>query len=140
VANRAYGEYLQVLNAAFFEALRERTEWKLSGVRPVGEVAADIWSARAPRAVIIVDALRFDCAIEIREKLRHPGSTLTLALACIPTRTWVGMTALLPLGGEQVRYEAGPGEGRLRLVATNANFGDRQVRLQFLRAASAPCV
>jgi hypothetical protein len=133
VANRAYGEYVEALNAAFFEAMRERTEWKISGVRPVGEVAADIWSARAPRAVIIVDALRFDCAIEIRDKLRLPETSLTPVLACIPTRTWVGMTALLPLGGEQVRYEAGPGEGRLRLAATNANFGDRQARLQFLR-------
>jgi hypothetical protein len=133
VANRAYGEYLEALNAAFFEALRERTEWKLSGIRPVTEVAADIWSARVPRAVVIVDALRFDCAIEIREKLRLPESALTPALACIPTRTWVGMTALLPLSGEQVRYEAGPGEGRLRLSSTNANFSDRQARLQFLR-------
>jgi hypothetical protein len=43
------------------------------------------------------------------------------------------MTALLPLGTEQLRYEAGPGEGRLRLTTTNANFGDRQTRLHFLR-------
>ncbi|MFY9826548.1 MAG: PglZ domain-containing protein [Thermoanaerobaculia bacterium] len=133
VANRAYGEYLEGLNTAFFEAMRERTEWKLSGIRPVTEVAADVWSGRGRRAVIIVDALRFDCAIEIRDKLRLPESSLAPALACIPTRTWVGMTALLPLRGEQVLYEEGPGEGRLRLAATNANFGERQARLQFLR-------
>ncbi|MGH7862718.1 MAG: PglZ domain-containing protein, partial [Candidatus Dormibacteraceae bacterium] len=133
VANRAYGEYLETLNETFFENLRERTEWKLSDICPVSEVAADVWNARGPRAVIIVDALRYDCAIEIRDKLRLPESSLTPALSCIPTRTWVGMTALLPLGGEQLRYEVSPGEGRLRLVSTNANFGDRQARLNFLR-------
>ncbi|MBI4537413.1 MAG: PglZ domain-containing protein [candidate division NC10 bacterium] len=133
VANRAYDEYLEALNAAFFEGLRERSEWKLSGIRSVTEVAADVWNARAARAVVIVDALRFDCAIEIRERLRLPESALVPALACIPTRTWAGMIALLPLGGEQVRYETGPGEGRMRLAATNANLSDRQVRLQLLR-------
>jgi len=133
VANRAYGEYLEALNASFFAGLRDRTEWRLSDVRPVSEVAADIWTARGLRAVIVVDALRFDCAIEIRDKLRLPETSLVPALACIPTRTWVGMTAILPLRPEQVRYEAGPGEGRLRLTSTNANFGDRQARLQFLR-------
>lgn len=133
VANRAYGEYLDRLNAAFFDGLRGRGEWSLSGIRPITEVATDIWEARRPRAVIIVDALRFDCAIEIREALHLPDSALTPALACIPTRTWVGMTALLPLRGEQLRYESGPGEGRLRRVATNANFSDRQARLEYLR-------
>jgi hypothetical protein len=141
VANRAYGEYVEALNAAFFEALRGRADWGLSGIRSVTDVAADIWTARGRRAVVIVDALRFDCAMEIRDKLHLPDSALTAALACIPTRTWVGMTALLPLRGEQLRYEPGPGEGRLRLVATNANFSDRQVRLQFLRdRAGAVCM
>ncbi len=51
------------------------------------------------------------------------------------------MTALLPLGSEQLRYEVGPGEGSLRLTNTNANFGDRQARLQFLRdRVGAVCV
>lgn len=141
VANRAYGEYAEAINAAFFEALRERAEWTVPGIRPISEVVSDIWGARAKRAVVIVDALRFDCAMEVRDKLRLPESSLTPALACIPTRTWVGMTALLPLAGEQVRYEAGAGEGRLRHVATNANFSDRQARLQFLRdRVSATCM
>jgi hypothetical protein len=133
VANRAYGEYAEAINAAFFDALRERTEWKVPGIRPISDVVSDIWNARAKRAVIVVDALRFDCAMEIRDKLRLPESSLEPALACIPTRTWVGMTAVLPLAGEQLRYEAGPGEGRLRHAQSNANFSDRQARLQFLR-------
>jgi hypothetical protein len=133
VANREYGEYLEQLNATFFELLRGRAEWGLPGVPMITKAAADIWDSRRPRAVIVVDALRFDCADEIRERLRLPVSALTPVLACIPTRTWVGMTALLPLRGEQVRYESGPGEGRLRLVPGNTNFGDRQARLQYLR-------
>jgi hypothetical protein len=133
VANRAYGEYLEAINAGFFAALRERTEWKLSGIRPITEVAAEMWDARTPRAVVIVDALRFDCAIEIRERLRLPEAALIPILACIPTRTWVGMTALLPIGNEQLRYEPAQGEGRLRLSETNANLSDRQERLKFLR-------
>jgi hypothetical protein len=133
VANRAYGEYAEALNDAFFDRLRDRKEWTFSGIRPISEVVSDIWSARSKRAVVIVDALRFDCATEIRDKRRLPEASLTPALACIPTRTWVGMTALLPLRDQQLRYEPGPGEGRLRSANTNANFSDRQARLQFLR-------
>jgi len=141
VANRAYGEYAEAINAAFFEAVRERTEWKVPGIRPIAEVVSDIWAARAKRAVVIVDALRFDCAMEIADKLRLPEYSVAPVLACIPTRTWVGMTALLPLDGEQLRYEAGTGEGRLRHTPTNANFSDRQARLQFLRdRAGATCM
>lgn len=141
VANRAYGEYLERLNDAFFEGLRELPEWRLSGVRSVIDVASEIWDARTRRAVIIIDALRYDCAVEIRDKLQLPESALTPVLACIPTRTWVGMTALLPLRGEELRYESAAGEGRLRHAGTNANFCDRQARLQYLRERSgAECM
>jgi hypothetical protein len=133
VANRAYGEYLTSLNSVFFEGLRARGEWTVGGLRPIADVAAGVWSGRRPFAVVIVDALRYDCALDIRERLRLPESALAPALACIPTRTWVGMTALLPLGGEELRYEPGPGEGRLRSAKTGGNFSDRQTRLQFLR-------
>jgi hypothetical protein len=133
VANRAYGEYLTRLNAGFFEALRPADTWAVAGVRPIAEVVAGVWSGRRPFAVVIVDALRYDCALDLRERLRLPESALAPALACIPTRTWVGMTALLPLQGEALRYEAGAGEGRLRSTKTGGNFSDRQTRLQFLR-------
>ncbi|MGQ0572368.1 MAG: PglZ domain-containing protein, partial [Armatimonadota bacterium] len=133
VANRAYGEYLTRLNGAFFEGVRARDEWTVGGVRPIADVAAGVWSGRRPFAVVIVDALRYDCALDIRERLRLPESALAPALACIPTRTWVGMTALLPLGSEALRFEPGPGEGRIRNAKTGGNFSDRQVRLQFLR-------
>ena len=133
VANRAYGEYLTRLNAAFFAALRSADAWAVEGVRPIAEEVRGVWSARRPLAVVIVDALRYDCALDVRERLRLPESALVPSLACIPTRTWVGMTALLPLDGETLRYEKGPGEGRLRSAATGANFSDRQARLQLLR-------
>ena len=133
VANRAYGEYLTRLNSTFFEGLRARGEWTVGGLRPIADIVAGVWSGRPPFAVVIVDALRYDCALDIRERLRLPESALAPALACIPTRTWVGMTALLPLGGEELRYEPGPGEGRLRSAKTGGNFSDRQTRLQFLR-------
>lgn len=133
VANRAYGEYLTRLNSTFFEGLRARGEWTIGGLRPIADIVAGVWSGRRPFAVVIVDALRYDCALDIRERLRLPESALAPALACIPTRTWVGMTALLPLGGEELRYEPGPGEGRLRSAKTGGNFSDRQTRLQFLR-------
>ncbi|MBI2199768.1 MAG: PglZ domain-containing protein [Candidatus Rokubacteria bacterium] len=133
VANRAYGEYLTSLNSVFFEALRGFDAWAIGGAPAITDIVAGVWSGRRPFAVVIVDALRYDCALDIRERLHLPESALAPALACIPTHTWVGMTALLPLGGEELRYEPGPGEGRLRSAKTGANFSDRQTRLQFLR-------
>jgi hypothetical protein len=133
VANRAYGEYLASLNSVFFEALRSVDAWAIGGAPPIADIAAGVWRSRRPFAVVIVDALRYDCALEIRERLRLPETALAPALACIPTRTWAGMTALLPLAGEPLRFEPGPGEGRLRSAKTGANFADRQTRLQLLR-------
>jgi hypothetical protein len=133
VANRAYGEYLTRLNAAFFDALRSADTWVIEGVRSIADEVRGVWSGRRPLAVVVVDALRYDCALDVRERLRLPESALVPALACIPTRTWVGMTALLPLDGEALRYEQGPGEGRLRNAATGVNYSDRQARLQLLR-------
>ncbi len=141
VANRAYGDYLTGLNAAFFAALRTADTWAVAGVRPIAEEVRGVWGGRRPLAVVIVDALRYDCALDIRERLRLPETALAPALACIPTRTWVGMTALLPLDGVALRYEPGPGEGRLRDPKTGTNFSDRQSRLQWLRErAGATCV
>jgi hypothetical protein len=141
VANRAYGEYLTGLNSAFFEALRSADTWAVAGMRPIAEEVRDLWGGRRPLAVVIVDALRYDCALDIRERLRLPESALVPALASIPTRTWVGMTALLPLDDDALRYEPGPGEGRLRHAKTGANFSDRQTRLQWLRErAGATCL
>lgn len=133
VANRAYGEYVARLNASFFDGMRDRDSWAVSGVQPIADLVGGVWSGRRPLAVVIVDALRYDCALEIRDRLRLPETALSPALACIPTRTWVGMTALLPLRGEELRYEPAQGEGKLRSAKTTGSFSDRQVRLQYLR-------
>ena len=61
-----------------------------------------IWHASGRRAVIIVDALRYDCALAIKDGLREQDVVVEPVVATLPTVTPIGMTALLPLSGVEV--------------------------------------
>ncbi len=134
VAERAYGEYLEAINGAFFASIRERADFALAGIPGVREGAAALWARPRPLAVVMIDALRYDCAIELRHRLRLPGECLEPWLGCIPSRTWAGMSSLLPLEGVALQYQpTGGGEGRLRVAGTRRDLGDRKDRLALLQ-------
>jgi len=141
VANRVYGEYLTFANTTFFNGLKDRAEWKVANLPEISQVMRGVWNGERPLAVVIVDALRYDGAIEIAERLGISESAVSATLACIPSRTWVGMTALLGLENESLRYESAGGEGRLRLSPSGSDLSARANRLQFLRdRRGAHCV
>lgn len=103
VADRAYADYANVLNTRFFRALAETGSTAIPGFPDVTEhLEQRIWRATDRRAVVIVDALRYDCALAIKTELREQDVVVEPAVAMLPTVTAIGMTALLPLSGASV--------------------------------------
>ena len=103
VADRAYAEYANALNTRFFKALLAAGSASVPGVPDVSEhLDQCVWHATGRRAVVIVDALRYDCAVAIKEGLREQDVVVEPVVAMLPTVTPIGMTALLPLTGANI--------------------------------------
>ena len=66
---------------------------------------ARLWTTQGRRAVLIVDALRYDCAHLVRQALPNLDVKLEPMRAALPTITPVGMTALLPLSATEVSFD-----------------------------------
>ena len=106
VADRVYADYANALNTGFFQRLVAAGSAAVPGLPNVtAHLEQRLWRAKGRRAVIIVDALRYDCALAIQEALREQDVTLEPIIALLPTVTPVGMTALLPLAGAKVALE-----------------------------------
>jgi len=107
---RIYQDFLEAVNARFGEALIQEGQWPPAGMT----LGGGLWErtmAGDPgrRAVIIVDALRYELGQELAERL-HPGPQATLdgALSPLPSVTALGMAALLPGWPDfQVDYAGG---------------------------------
>jgi hypothetical protein len=138
VADRAYAAYTNTLNEAFFKqvaATRNLDDLGIPGVTHHLEKA--VWKGHGRRAVVIVDALRYDCAVAIGERLRGQNVEVTPLLAVLPTVTPVGMTAMLPLSGAAVDVELK--QNSLHPRVDGKDFAARAARLAFLTAFGADC-
>lgn len=83
----------------YFKSIADAGSVTIPGISPVtGHLEKALWSAKGKRAVVIVDALRYDCALALRDALRGHEVEVEPLVATLPTVTAVGMTALLPLG------------------------------------------
>ena len=103
VADRAYADYANALNARFFQALLETGSTSVPGFPDVTpHLEESIWHATGRRAVVIVDALRYDCALAIKKELREQDVAVEPVVGTLPTVTPIGMTALLPLSGASI--------------------------------------
>ena len=103
VADRAYGRYTNALNTEFFRALVDQGSATVTEMPSVTRhVEKTVWRAEGKRAVIIVDALRFDCAHAIKEQLHDREVKIEPVVATLPTVTPIGMTALLPISDATV--------------------------------------
>ena len=105
-ADRAYGAYANALNARFFDRLCAEDFDKIPDLPIVTQQLEEtLWHRHDKRAVIIVDALRYDCAFLIKESLHEHQVDIAPMAAVLPTVTSVGMTALMPLSGAEVAVE-----------------------------------
>lgn len=138
VADRAYASYTNALNDAFFKkiaAARNLDGLGLSGVTQ--QLEKSIWKGNGRRAVVVVDALRYDCALAIGERLRGQSVEVSPVLAMLPTVTPVGMTAMLPLSGKTVDVELK--HNSLHPKVGGKDFAARAARLAFLTEFGADC-
>lgn len=106
LADRSYNSYADTLNARFFERFSKMGSGKLPGIPPVtGHLEEEVWYHKGQRAVILVDGLRYDCALSLMELLSGYEVKVEPVGASIPTVTPVGMTALLPLTKTTIEVE-----------------------------------
>ena len=138
VLDRCYGAYANVLNNRFFKSIADAGSVTIPGIPPVtSRMEKTLWSARGKRAVVIVDALRYDCALGLRDALHGHEVEVEPLVAALPTITAIGMTALLPLGKAAVTL-AWKGNTVQPLV-NGKDTAVRANRLDWLTAFGAQC-
>jgi hypothetical protein len=138
VADRAYASYANMLNEAFFRRIAGAGVLDVPGVPTVTtHLAETMWRAKGRRAVIIVDAFRYDCALAVKELLHEHAVDVEPMLATLPTVTAIGMTALLPLAGRSVSFEAKGNSLHPKVDGKDTSV--RENRLAMLEAFGADC-
>ena len=138
VADRAYATYANALNGRFFERYVGGESADIPGLPFVTErLAARIWTTQGRRAVLVVDALRYDCAHLVRQALPNLDVQLEPLRAALPTVTPVGMTALLPLSSTEVSFDVKGNGLHPRLDGKDAAVSSN--RIAFLKTFGADC-
>ena len=139
VADRSYADYANALNTRFFQALLAAGTTSIPGLPDVTEhLEQRIWHATGHRAVVFVDALRYDCALAIQEGLREQDVVVEPVVAMLPTVTAIGMTALLPLSGANVGLQT-----KANSLHPTVNGRDTAVlsnRIAYLEEFGASCL
>ena len=138
VADRVYATYTNTLNSRFFGRYVDSGNADIPKLPYVTEhLEARLWTKQGRRAVLVVDALRYDCAHLVRQALPNLDVELEPVRAALPTVTPVGMTALLPLSATEVSFEVKGNGLHPRLDGKDAAVSSN--RIAFLRAFGADC-
>jgi hypothetical protein len=91
----AYRTWLRDLNTAFGTRMEAEQQWRLP--HPQRGVGASFAALEGKLAVLILDAFRYEMARDLCERLaKGLDVQLEWASAAIPTKTEVGMSALVP--------------------------------------------
>jgi hypothetical protein len=92
-----YRLWLQDLTIAFTNRLEKRSAWKFkNSQRALGE---SFVKTDSKSAILISDALRYEMAQDLYDRIPKATRVLDWAIASLPTKTEVGMSALLPTEG-----------------------------------------
>lgn len=138
VADGAYANYTNTLNRRFFQRYIDSGNADIPKLPYVTEhLEARLWTARGRRAVLVVDALRYDCAHLVRQALPNLEVQIEPVRAALPTVTPVGMTALLPLSATEVSFDVKGNGLHPRLDGKDAAVSSN--RIAFLEAFGADC-
>ena len=138
VADRSYAGYTNALNEALFSKVASAGSLdELDIPQVTAHLEQSLWKATGRRAVIIVDALRYDCAVAVGDLIGGHAVEVTPVLAMLPTVTAVGMTALLPLAGASISVELK--NNSLHPKVNGKDMAVRENRLAFLRNFGGDC-
>ena len=139
VADRGYGDYANELNQRFFDSFMANDCLDIAGIPFVTDhLDAKVWSAGGRRAVVIVDALRYDCALALGDRLRGQDVRVEPMRAMLPTVTPIGMSALLPQALRPTSLQIDQNELRPRVEELDASV--RRNRLDLLEKFGATCL
>lgn len=139
VADRVYATYTNTLNSRFFEYYIDSGDADIPKLPYVTEhLQARLWTVQGRRAVLVIDALRYDCAHLVRQALPNLDVRLEPVRAALPTVTPVGMTALLPLSGTELSFDVKGNSLHPRIDGKDA--AARSNRIAFLEAYGADCL
>jgi hypothetical protein len=94
-----------------------------------------LWAGSGRRAVVIVDALRYDVAHHLKAQLLGNKVTIEPLRAMLPTRTPVGMSALLPSKFTPTSLKTTGGE--LHPIHADKDLSVRENRLGLLKEFGA---
>ncbi len=136
--DRHYALYANTLNQTFFQAYTATDSAEIPGLPFVtAQMEAHVWSGKARRAVVIIDALRYDCALTLKSLLGGLEVSVSPMRGVVPSITPYGMSALLPVSH---------GPDRVTKIGKNLvpardtlDLSIRQNRLKQMTAAGAVC-
>jgi hypothetical protein len=138
IADRSYAAYTNALNGRFFKAYATSKSPALDGVPPVtAKLEQGLWGVSQRQAVIIVDALRYDCALAIAGLLKGQEVSVEPMLAELPTITPIGMTALMPISGAEVALKVSA--NNLQPFVNGKDCSQRSERVKFMESFGADC-
>jgi hypothetical protein len=131
-ARRAYHRLGRDLVARFVQGFERVGAYAAAGFLRQRAFWSELVESRARVAVLLVDALRADLAHELRQMLEGRGHRVEahLALAELPTRTEVGMAALLPRA--QSSFAVKVEQGRLVPAIEGARLPGTMERRRYL--------
>lgn len=138
IADRSYAAYTNALNGRFFNAYATSKTPAIDGVPPVtAKLEQGLWGVSQRQAVIIVDALRYDCALAIAGLLKGQDVAVEPMLAELPTITPIGMTALMPISGAEVAMKVSA--NNLQPFVNGKDCSQRSERMKFMESFGADC-
>jgi len=138
IADRHYASYTNALNGRFFKCYVKQGSIEIADLPGVTEkLERDLWNEKNRRAVVIVDALRFDCALAIADDLRGHDVVVEPMRAELPTITPVGMTALMPISSATVTLDVKG--NNIHLSVNGKDCSGRKQRLAFMTEFGADC-
>jgi hypothetical protein len=133
VVRRQYEDTCQAM-AGGFTGLLAKAGWTVPGVMHQTRVHADV-VAQQPRPVayFLVDAMRFEMGMDLRERL-PPDAEIAVrpAVAALPSITVVGMAALQP--GASASFSVVAQGGKLGALIDDVFLPDRPARTRFAAA------
>jgi hypothetical protein len=121
---KLHRRYLEETNKRFAEAIASAQGLEATGLPPQRSFWPSTDAER--RAVLVLDAFRFDLARELEEKLHSAGGQVTVELHAmqgpLPSITPLGMASLLPL--EALEVDVSDGTWSIRPGGADANAPD----------------
>ncbi|MGH3026390.1 MAG: PglZ domain-containing protein, partial [Gaiellaceae bacterium] len=133
VVRLAHDELLKRMAIGFAKALAQ-SGWAVPDVLPQTSIYPEaVQRAGARVAYFVVDALRYEMGVELRDQLQGAEDlAIRAAIGMLPTITPVGMAALLP--GASASFSVVESKGKLAASVEQTTMPSLVERLKFLKA------